>query len=362
MNRKALVAISLLSLLIAACERTKIVDQLTIINTIGYDTYGEDGLMATSLYPDYTKSKSQENIQIRKTRGKTSGMLLHRTNEQTKNPIELSKIQVIVFGEEFARKGIGHIIDTVFNNPMIATDIQMAVVIPTARKYLEEVKKKGALSLSDTIVQNYTTASFPRSNLHIFLNNYYGRGRDPYMPIVKLGTEQNVYINGMAIFKNDQYTLSLNDKQSFFLGMLDEYKHMGLLEIPIKDGSRKDTIVVRTMKNKPEWLDIKPGTEPSVKLSLSVFVYIREYPYWINLHNRKDIHLLEKAIEKNFKSELSKLIETLKENEVDPLGFGDRFRAHDRNWEEKKFYKEQYKKLKVAIEVKTTIIQAGIMR
>ncbi|WP_181884578.1 Ger(x)C family spore germination protein [Neobacillus piezotolerans] len=362
MGRKTLVALCLLPLALAACERMKIVDQLTIVNTIGFDSYKDGQLRSTVLYPDYTKSKSQENIQIRKTRGKTTSMLLYRTNEQSKNPIELSKIQVIVFGEDFAKKGIGHIIDTVFNNPMIATDIHTAVVTPSARKYLETMKKYGSLAIADTINQNYQTSSLPRTNLHIFLNNYYGHGRDPYMPILKHGTEKNVYVNGVALFKDDQFKVSLDNNQFFFLGLLDEYKHMGYHELPIKKGSKKGTFVLRTMKNKPEWLNIKPGPEPEVDLSLSLNVVIREYPDWIDLHHKKDITLLERTIRSNMKSEIAKLIEICKKNEVDPLGLGDRFRARDRNWEEKKFYKEQYKNLKVNIDIATTVIQAGIKR
>lgn len=362
MNRKSLVAFCLLPLLLIACERMKIVDQLSIVNTIGYDSYKDGQLRSTILYPDYTKSKSQENIQIRKTRGKTSTMMLYRTNEQTKNPIELSKIQAIVFGEEYAKKGIGHIIDTVFNNPMVATDIQIAVVKPSARKYLEVVKENGTLAITDTINQNYSTSSLPRTNLHIFLNNYYGSGRDAYMPILKHGTEKNVYVDGVALFKDDQYKTSLDNKQFFYLGLLDEYRHQGNIDIPIKKGSKKGTIVLRTMKNNPDWLNIKPGPRPQADLSLNVFVIIREYPDWIDLHHKKDITLLEKTIRKNLKTEISKLIELFKENGVDPLGMGDRFRAHDKHWNEQKFYKEQYKNLEVKIDVETTVIQAGIRR
>ncbi|WP_316570263.1 Ger(x)C family spore germination protein [Neobacillus sp. YIM B06451] len=362
MNRKTLVVLSLLSMLIAACERTKIVDQLSIVNTIGFDTQEDGQLRATSLYPDYTKSKSQENLQIRKTRGNTSTVLIQRTNAQSKNPIELSKTQAIVFGEDFAKKGIGHIVDTVFNNPMIATDIQVAVVTPSASKYLETVKKNGSLTIADTINQNYNTSSLPRSNLHIFLNNYYGHGRDPYMPFLKHGSESNVYVDGVALFKDDQYKVLLDNKQVFFLGLLDEYKHSGYYELPIKKGSKKGTFVIRTMKNKPEWLNINPGPEPKLDLSLNVFVVIREYPDWINLHEQKDITFLEKAIKRKLKTEIAKLIRICKENGVDPLGLGDRFRAHDRNWDEQEFYKEQYKKMQVNIKIEPTVIQAGIKR
>ncbi|WP_059172620.1 Ger(x)C family spore germination protein [Bacillus sp. FJAT-27445] len=355
-------ALLLLTLAIPGCERTKIIDQISIIHTVGYDIQEDGQYRGTILYPDYTKSKSQENIQIRKARGSTSSILFSKANEQTKNSIELSKVQEIVFGEEFAKKGIGHIIDTVFNNPMIATDIQTAVVTPTARKYLEGVKENGTLGIADTIVQNYTTSLLPRTNLHIFLNNYYGEGRDPYMPILMLGGgDKNVSVGGIALFKDDQLKLTLNNKQTFFLGLLDEYKHMGQHEIPFTKDSKTGTLVVRIMDNKSEWKVRKSGPNPEIDLFLNVFVIIREYPNWIDLHKEGDIQLLEKTIKRNFKGEISRLVASFKEKGVDPLGFGDRTRASDRTWEEKKFYKEQYSKLKVNIDINLTIIQAGIM-
>ncbi|CEG25809.1 Ger(x)C family spore germination protein [Bacillus sp. B-jedd] len=362
MNRTVLIAIVLLFLPLSACGRTKTIDQLSILHTVGYDSLEGGELRGTLLYPDYTKSKNEDNIQIRKTRGKTSSMLLARTNKQTKNPIELSKIQVIAFGEDYARHGIGHLIDTVFNNPMIATDIQTVVVTPTARKYLEGVKKNGTLAIDDTIVQNYTTSSMPRTSLHIFMNDYYGEGRDPYMPILKQGAETNVYVDGLAIFKDDKFKVRLDNNQAFIFGLLDNFNHQGFYELPIKIGSHTGDIVIRTMKNKPAWRPGKSNRSRSLELSLNLFVIIREYPDWVHLHNEKDIHLLEKTIEKKVKSEITSLIKTFKENGVDPLGLGDRIRAYNRNWNERTFYKDEYKKLQVKIDVKTTVIQAGIKR
>lgn len=362
MTRTVLIAMILLLLPLSACGRTKTIDQLSILHTVGYDSLEDGEIRGTLLYPDYTKSKSEENIQIRKTKGKTSAMLLARTNKQTKNPIELSKTQVIAFGEEYARQGIAHLIDTVFNNPMIATDIQAVVVTPSARKYLEGVKKNGTLAIDDTIVQNYTTASMPRTNLHIFLNDYYGEGRDPYMPILKQGAETNVYVDGLAIFKDDKLKVRLDNNQSFIFGLMDPFEHQGFYELPIKKGRDNGRIVIRSMKNKAEWRPVNSEQSRSLEMSLNLFVIIREYPDWLHLHNEKDIHLLERTIEKKIKSEINSLIKTFKENGVDPLGLGDRMRAYNRHWDEKTFYKEEYKKLQVKIDVKTTVIQAGIKR
>ncbi|RHW41697.1 Ger(x)C family spore germination protein [Neobacillus notoginsengisoli] len=362
MKQKFWIVLIFMALLFSGCARTKIVDQLSILHTIGYDRDEAGQFRGTFLYPDYTQGKNKDSIQIRKARGKTSSMMTARSNEQTKKPIELSKTQVFVFGEDFAKQGIGHIIDTVFNNPIISTDIQTAVVKPSAREFLEQVQKKGSLTLSETIEQNFTTQSLPRTSLHLFLNDFYGQGRDPYMPILEMGTEANEYVKGLAVFKDDKLKLTLDSYQTFLFGLLDRFNHQGVSEVPIQKGKKKGIFILRIMKEKPEWRNIQGGSSPRIDLLLNVFVIIREYPEWINLHDEKDIHLLEHAIEITLKQDIGKLLDTFKEYGVDPIGIGDKIRGRDRRWNEQRFYRVEYKKLKSNIDISTTIIQAGIKR
>jgi spore germination protein len=358
MKHSSIFLIIIILTLIPGCERTKIIDKLSIVHTLGYDT--KDGNMgATVLYPDYTQSKNKQDIQIRNVEGATSSELLAHSNQQTQNPIELSKTIVIVFGEGFAKKGVGHIIRTVFNNPTIGTSVQTAVVKPNAKEFLKKVKENGTLSIAETITQNYRTLSMPQTDLHIFLNNYYGAGKDPYMPVLSHGTEKSVKIEGLAIFKDDQYKLHLKEGQYGIFALLDPFKHQVLFEIPIKKGEKKGIIGVRELKNKPSW---KVTDDHSIKVKLNLKVKIREYPGWLKLNHESDIKLIKTAIEKKLKSEIIELVQLFKENGVDPLGLGDLIRSHDRAWDEDEFYKNEYKQLKVEPDITLTIIQAGIRK
>ncbi|OCA83277.1 hypothetical protein A8F94_19450 [Bacillus sp. FJAT-27225] len=359
MNRPLLCLIIILLAVIPGCERTKVIDRLSIIHTLGYDAKKDGKMGATALYPDYTKGKNKQDIQIRNVKGTTSSELLAHTNQQAQFPIELSKTMVIVFGEEFAKKGVGHIIRTVFNNPTIGTNVQTAVVKPNAQEFLKKVKENGTLAIEDTITQNYTSMSMPQTDLHIFLNNYFGAGRDPYMPVLAHGTEKSVLIEGLAIFKDDQYKLQLTEKQYVIFSLLDPFKHQVLFQIPIKKDEKKGKIAVRELKNKPTWNVI---SKHKIKVNLDLHVKIREYPGWIQLNRKNDVETVKTAIKERVSNDIYELIQLFKENNVDPLGLGDLVRSYDRTWNEKDFYKNDYKQLKVEPDIKVTIIQAGILR
>ncbi|ALC92167.1 hypothetical protein AM500_22105 [Bacillus sp. FJAT-18017] len=359
MYRPLLFLITIILILIPGCERTKIIDRLSIVHTLGYDIQKDGTLGATVLYPDYTKGKNKQALEIRNVEGANSSEMLAHTNQQTKFPIELSKTIVIVFGEDFGKEGVGHIIRTVFNNPTIGTSVQTAVVKPNAKEFLKKVKENGTLAVAETITQNYTTLSMPRTDLHIFLNNYFGAGRDPYMPVLSQGTENSVRIEGLAVFKDDKLKLELKENQYEILALLDPFEHQVLFEIPIKKNEKKGEIGVREIRSKPTW---KVTANDSIKVNLDLNVKIREFPGWIQLNQKSDIDLIKSAIEKELKSEILELIQLLKKNGVDPIGLGDLIRSHDEAWNEDDFYKNEYKHLKVEPDITVTIIQAGIRR
>ncbi|MHC0038307.1 Ger(x)C family spore germination protein [Pseudoneobacillus sp. C159] len=349
-------------ILLIGCTRTKIIDQISIIHVIGYDKNEEGELVGTLLYPDFTKSKNSESLEVRKVSGDTSSTIFQKTNEQTKNQIELSKTLVIVFGEELAKKGVKEVINPLVNNPLVGTNVQIVVGIPSARDFMDAVKKDKTLSIADTVTQNYEQFFMPKTNSHIFLNDYYGKGRDPYTPILGLGTEKKVKINGLAIWKDDQFKLSLNNKQAYLFGLMDTYSHQGFAEVPIQKQSKKGHFVHRNLKNKSKWKVSKLGDQPELTLHLKISTRIMEFPTWIHLQSEADIALIKRAIEKNLNKEITELIKLFQKNKVDPLGLGDIIRAHSRNWNEKVFYEQSYDQLKVKVKTDVKIIQSGLRK
>lgn len=359
MKRNCLIAMLICLLCLTGCNRTKIIDQISIVHIIGYDIQNNK-MRGTIMYPDYTKSQRPDHLEIRKSQSDTTYMLLSNTNEQTKNPIELSKTVVVLFGEKMAKKGVTSIIDTVFNNPVIGTNVQAAIAEPSAEKFLEDVKKTGSPDITETIMQNTNTLSYPKSNLHILLNNFYGEGRDPFIPIIKLNKEKRVMMDGMAVFKDDRYTVRLNQEETFILGLLDRHVHKGLMEVKLIKGSHHGKIVMRTMRNKARWKVREQGENHEILLSVKVSAKINEHPNWIELYKHKDLDLIKKTFETEINKQIVQLTNQFKEKGVDPLGIGDLVRAHDRNWNERSFYKEEYPTIQIRVKTDFLIKEAGI--
>ncbi|WP_010677565.1 Ger(x)C family spore germination protein [Bacillus timonensis] len=356
--RKSFIIILLFVCLVGlvGCSREKIVDKLSIVHVFGFDADDNGNIIGTALFPEYTKSQSSTDIHYLKEKSDAIALLRPRMSTHTATPVELSKIRVLVLGNQFAESGVSEVVDRVLVQPQIATNIQIAVSTHSAEDTLKTLKKSD-LTLADQLKQNMTGQLIPRMNLHVFLNHYYGKGMDPYVPVLTIDDNNKIQVSNIGVFKHDKLKLHLNVRETFIFSILEDFRTQATYEIDHEQGEQKENIIVRGFRSKGKWKWLK--NEQQLNLTLDLLWSITDRPTQFDLENPDDIQALKKIIVKSVKKDVESLLDKFKEEGVDPLGIGNIVRSQDRNWDEATFY-DQYPSLPINVDVHLEIIHSGL--
>lgn len=340
------------------CSRTKIIDKISIVQIFGFDQAENGELIGTALFPDYTKSKDGDQIQSLEEQAVASVLVVSKMAEHTSNPIEVAKLRVILFGKNYAEAGIGNMAERLLLTPQLGTHVQIATSTQSARDILLNFKKEKSLTLSERIEQNMEGQYLPKMNLHIFLNHFYGEGMDAYVPMITLDEKNRVMVNGMGVFKDDKLKLHLNREKSTLFSYVKDYQTPTIFKINLNDqNDKKEFIIVRSYHSKKDWHWDKEKEQLYLRLNLKIS--LTQYPNKFNVEKQENFREIEKIVEKKIEKGILDLVETLKKNEVDPIGIGNIVRSKDSTWEEESFYKK-YPTLPIHVNVKLEIIHSGL--
>lgn len=339
------------------CTRTKIIDKISIVHVFGFDQADNGELVGTALIPEYIKSKGSDQIQYLEEQAPTSALFVPKMGARTSTPIKLSKIRVLLFGKEYAEAGIEDMVDRFITTPELGTNIQIAVSTHTARETLKTFKKEKSLTLAERIEHNMEGQFLPTMNLHVFLNHFYGAGMDAYVPLVTIDENKKITIEGIGIFKGDQFKLQLNSDQAALFSLLKDYRSQATIKVDFGKENPRDIIIVNAFRSKSDWKWDQKQNQLHLRLQLKLT--ITQYPEQFNLEKNKDINEMKKIIANNVEKGVKDLLATFKENEVDPLGIGNIVRSKDRTWQEESFYK-RYPTLPIHVNMDVQIIHTGL--
>ncbi|MGM0903570.1 MAG: Ger(x)C family spore germination protein [Bacillota bacterium] len=339
------------------CSRTRIIDKISIVHVFGFDLAENGELVGTAIIPDYTKSQDGDQIQALEEQASTSVLFVPKMSTHTSTPVELAKIRVLVFGKTYAEAGIEDMVQRFILTPQLGTHIQIVVSTDSARKTLNTFKKEKSLTLAERIQQNMQGQYLPNMNLHEFLNNFYGKGVDAYVPMVTIDEKDQVKIDGLGIFKKDKLKLQLNPDQTTLFSFIEDKRTQATYKMVLDDKNRSEIITVRAFHSKRncDWDQKKK----QLNLRLQLQVTLTLYPDRFDVGKTEVVTEIQKLIEENLEKEIGNLLTTFKENEVDPLGIGNIVRSKDRNWEEESFY-ELYPTLPIHVNVNLKILHSGL--
>lgn len=340
------------------CSRTRIVDKISIAHVFGFDQADNGELIGMNLFPDYTKSKDGDEIHYIEEQAATTSLLISKMARQTSNPIEIAKLDVLLFGKGYAEKGIRDTIDRLIKTPQLGTNIQIAVSTQSAKETLNTFKKEKSFTLAQQIEHNMEGQELPNINLHIFLNHFYGKGMDAYVPMLTIDEEDRIRIDGIGIFKDDQFKLHLNADETALFSFIKDRDSFATYKIELAGHEdQRELIVVRSNQSKRKWDWDRKRKQIDLRIKLKMSLV--QYPNKFNIDEPEDIEEIRYLIEEELKKGIEDLIATFKKNRVDPIGIGNIVRSKDTTWEVESFY-EQYPDLPINVNVDIEIIHSGL--
>lgn len=357
-RRSLLICIIATTFFMIGCSRTRIIDDVKILQSVGYDIE-DNRIIGTAAYPVYVESIQESHPKKLFTASSTTTTGIFTTfTRQTANVIDISQLSSVVVSQEFAKEGIQDLLINLTSDPNIGTNSRVIISKISAKGLLEESMKYPPYYLSTVLEQNMKFGNVPYSNLHTATFQYYSEGQDIYIPMMDINNDGIIVGNGVGIFKDDKVKLFLNNEKTLLLKFLVE--DLGInstYEISTPD---KKNILIKISSVKRETsVNVANGT-PEIKYNINFKAFLKEQ---IPNLSRSDINnRVTKEIETQLDNELTSLLEEFQNEKVDPVGIGNFFKAAQRTWDKNEFYERDYPKIKFVIETDVNLVDTGVRK
>lgn len=345
--------------LLTGCVKKQILDKVTLSFVCALDEAPDDQIELTIAAPKFqpTKSGSVSNMLYSKI-GHTSRKITELMNMQLNRPINTGKLSVALYGKELAAKGLADEMDVALRDAQTSRRMHLAVVDGKAKEILQSnfsSKEEKGMFLFNLLETNVRTGLVPRESLHDFEYAYVGKGMDPFLPLLTLQNGQ-VRISGLALFKDDKYVMSVNEKQMHVMKLLLGNVKYGTLEAKMDNGSY---ISANNIGSKVNYQIGKDTKSPKVTINLILNLEI-SHSKGIQIPTQEQ-QKIQDRFEKDLTTTGMELLQIFKKEGIDPLGLGDFVRSKTRKWNEEE-WKQEYQTMNVKLNVKVNLMEMGIRK
>ncbi|WP_080844188.1 Ger(x)C family spore germination protein [Cytobacillus gottheilii] len=344
-----------LLLLLAGCVEPEIIDDVNIIVGAGFDKIEKDRFIGTYLVQDYLPDQSIKNITyISESTLRRS--VLSDAQKQSSEPLVTGGIRIVVFEENFAENGIIDFIDAFQRDATVGSRIFLTTSSGSAQELLKgEYGSRGNGNyLYNLLSHNINERDIPKSNLHLFLHDFYQEGKDVYLPQLHQKSKKQVEISGMTIFKDDSAVDFIEKDDMFYFKLLVDKYSSGYFNV---DLSKDNEASVHSINSKHHF-KIDDSDRDKLTIHINVTGIVKEFTG--DKLTKQIVKEIEKAVNDKIERECSKLVQRFQEKGTDPIGIGKYYRTQTRGFDLKKF-KDNYANLDIRIKADVTIEETGVI-
>ncbi|MCY9672660.1 Ger(x)C family spore germination protein [Bacillus sp. MM09(2025)] len=284
--------------------------------------------------------------------------------------IDMSKMRVMLIGDEFAQNQILPYLDMFYRDPKSPLLANLAVVQGGSCVELINQLLKEKLIVSDYLNNLITTASrssqVAPKNIQSIRSKMLQTGEDFTLPLLHYDQEKKLTsVKGVALFDNEKKKGELYGQDAILLTVMDEKmgnyanftkkvrsdmksKENNYITIQVTDSNRDINIVNPDHRNLTFSLEYEFTTS------------VLEYPK-DNLDTDKKIEMLNKRLSEIFTKEAEKVVSVLQEANSDVLSLGRKYRVKHYDEYMKMNWVTEYPNVKIIPKVKVNITQTGII-
>jgi spore germination protein len=245
------IAILILAAVPAGCWDSQDISDLNTPITAGYDVpdpvrdASEPGAMvvATNLVPNLDP-EAEEKVRVDRVAARTIGESRGIRSEHNPDLFKVGMIQVIIYGENLARRGLNDVTDILFREPKMKRAVLTAVVDGRADELLE-MECKNTTNLGVYLIgllKHAQERSFiPSVDMTDFGTDVNATGKNPVLPLLTTKGGQRVELAGAGIFKKDKLVAKIPIRETRTLVLLRGLHSSGTIPFVIAgDGSVPD--------------------------------------------------------------------------------------------------------------------------
>ncbi|NGP59368.1 Ger(x)C family spore germination protein [Paenibacillus thiaminolyticus] len=359
--------------LLAGCWDQQMLKDDRIAYIIGLDLNPDGKLQSTISILDVSGSQTgsetgmKKQSEIHTETGNTSRHTRDRIDREVAGRLSLSKLRVILIGEDLARQGVYPFLDVLYRAPRSALNAKIAVVEGKAHDMIN-LKLRG----SNLIGEHYNTlirsaerrTVVPAVNLQLIRPPMLDPGADFAVPYIS-HHGQNPSVYGIALFADDKMAGKLKSEDSLlYLLMANKLAKTANLTLKVNEEGKQRPeqfigMDIQSVKRKLK-VYVQGNRNIKVMLDLKIKVTAIEYPK-DHLNDRRRVEKLDKKLSEELTKRARAITEKMLQNHHDGFGIGRRIMAYYPNTWRRLNWNEDYAKVELVPNVKVEIVNHGIM-
>jgi len=287
---------------------------------------------------------------------------IRQLKTQVDKEFDFGHLKTIIIGKELLNDDISEITDIFLRRRDFQRITWVAVGSPTAEKVIKtEPKSEMPASVSLFNIFANTGVESPyivTSYLFDLRRKMKEQGVDPILPVIQVDKKSTkLIVNHSAVLSSQRETLELTPRQTKIYNMLKN--NLNKMELMIKKEDLEYIVSIDSLKTNYKILT-SANSAPIIKMNVDLVGILEEADQYINV---KELNELSNFASKEVEKWVEALFITFQKKNVDPLGFGLRYKA-TRLYKEGLFSKweeEVYPNLKLDVSVNVGIKSTGVI-
>jgi spore germination protein KC len=354
------------SLLLSGCWDYLPLEEKFIVNALGIDISERDPerILVTAMGITYNEANDSLSAE-----GSSISDAIRAIRDRTDKQIALSHIQVVLFSEQIAKKGVTPYLDIFYRDPQLRSDALVMVAKGQARDFFDSKKMKQPINgqtIYEIVASSETRVGEHAYDVKNVMFNIENSFANISLPLLTFEQNQRVIrFAGMALFDDGMMVAELDERQTIGFLMLNGYLQHAVYTIgSVKVGDRTAKAVsfrIFGPKRKVEWREV--NGQPQLHMRFSFKDEVLEISPWVPEKMRPDeFEQLEQTLENDLRQLAEEVLYIVQKRhrlelfdlrEMARVKWGDGY--HKMKWN------EQFAEIPVHVEVDVQIERTGIL-
>lgn len=354
----------LIVLSLTGCWDERVLEDLALITVITVDENDEgEGILLAASYPEFAKG-AQEEESILAHKARTTAEALHKLSRLTDKIIVTGQIQVILIGEDLAKKGIHDILDTLQRNVEVSSTMLVCITEGRANDFLTTAFKDKPLDgfyISRLIRKQERINELPATSLHEFQNDFHSIRTDPVLPYLRV-RKKEIDASETAIFLDDKFIGTITTEETQLLVMLRNDGTSSQFTIQLDQDENKHGTV--SFVDSWAYVDVKKQDKQIFyDVTLKLKSEIIEYEGVEQIHDDNTFKEIGSKYGNYLEALANEMVITFKnEYGADPVGLGEYARSLYKRDTTIQEWRESFRNSEVNIKVEMLIDRDGDYR
>ncbi|WP_268921761.1 Ger(x)C family spore germination protein [Metabacillus schmidteae] len=239
--------------------------------------------------------------------------------------LDFGHAKMIIFGDELVKEDITNIVDWFSRRRDIQAIAWTAIGRPSALKILE-AKPMGERLPSNSLFLTFGNAGTETpyiSSVYLYklMSLKSERGIDPILPIIE-ADDQDYSTNQLAVFSSLKHALTLDDEQTKYFNIIKN--NSSKTEVKVEGENNAPYFVFSTDKVRTTYRIEEKNTKVNILMNIKISGVVEEAFDVLQDEKKREY---EKDIELEVSDHIKNLLKLFQKENVDPVGFGLRYRG-----------------------------------